>query len=357
MININASEALGCKQCKSVIFQCTAGETRNCPVCGLPQLERMETTLLLPPIEMTLQDKLSKAETEIVIARFIKPVRFCTPGLNNDNLMNNLKQIYLPYWMVDSTARGNWNATFGYDYQVESAREIFHNNQWNSKAVEETRIDWEHRTGLIDRSYHNITINSLTRQNWLTYILGEYQFNSPANINNGDEIKFIIFPDIHPTKSWENAKPKFEEMIKLECQQAAGAQHVKAFASHIDYSDVNWTLLIAPFYYTHYFDDSGLSHSIWINPQSGKISGEKVSSQKIANRWGFSFLGAALLFLIFGVLFTLLADRADIGIILAVFSIFAFIILFISGVYAFIYPWQHNRKNRIYLFDQTENRS
>ena len=50
---------------------------------------------------------------------------------------------------------------FGFNYQVESSKEIYKNNQWVSKNIEETRISWEHRTGLFEREYHNTLINSV----------------------------------------------------------------------------------------------------------------------------------------------------------------------------------------------------
>ena len=140
-------------------------------------------------------------------------------------------------------------------------------------------------------------INSLTRQDWLAKVIGKYDFQHAATYEEDLTIDFLILPDITPSKGWQAAVPKFERLIQNDCQKAANAQHVKAFSTHIDYSEINWTLILAPYYHSFYFDDNGQSHSMWINPQTKDITGERVSSQKSGNRWGLYFLLGSIFFL------------------------------------------------------------
>lgn len=339
-----------CKQCKN-IFSCpSSDEFSVCPVCGFQNAKIMETQLKTPSIELISNDQLSRADLISIFTNYIKPVRFRTPGLNTTELARNVRKIYQPFWLVDATASGNWTSTLGFDYQVESSREIYDNNQWISKNIEETRIDWDHRTGLIEREYHNTLVNSLSKQDWLTKVIGKYDFSKTSKFKENLIADSIIIPDITPSKGWQVAVPKFERLIQNDCQRAANAQHVKAFSSHIDYSSVNWTLLLAPYYHSYYYDDTGESRSVWINPQTKNIVGERVSSQKNGNRWGLYFSLASIFFLILGIIFASLSENIQAFQIFSAFAIIIFLFLFIFAGYSFIYPWLNNKKNQEYRF-------
>ena len=234
---------------------------------------------------------------------------------------------------------------------MESSREIYKNNQWVSKNIEETRISWEHRTGLIEREYHNTLINSLTKQDWLSKVIGKYDFHQASKYKENLTIDSLIIPDITPSKGWQAAVPKFERLIQNDCQKAANAQHVKAFSSHIDYSSINWTLILAPYYHSFYIDDNGKSRSVWINPQTKNINGERVSSQKNGNRWGLYFMSGSIFFLILGIFFASISNNVQPFQVVSALSIIIFLILFIFAGYSFIYPWLYNKKNHEYRFE------
>lgn len=340
-----------CKQCKNIFSFSSSEEFSICPICGFQNAKIMETRLETPQIEFISNDQLSGAELRNIFTNFIKPVHFRTLGLNTVELAGNVRKFYQPFWLVDATARGNWTSTFGFNYQVESSREIYDNNQWVSKNIEETRIDWEHRTGTIERDYHNTLINSLTKQDWLTKVIGKYDFRNTSKLRENLMVDSLIIPDITPSKGWQDAVPKFERLIQNDCQKASNAQHVKAFSSHIDYSSINWTLILASYYHSYYLDDTGESRSVWINPQTKNIVGERVSSQKKGNKWGFYFILGSVFFLILGIIFGSLSNNVQPFQVVSALSIIIFLFLFISAGYSFIYPWLYNKRNREYRFD------
>lgn len=340
-----------CGQCKNIFYHTNSDELNICPFCGLQKLKKMETQLEIPPIELIIKDQLTANESKDTYANFIKPVRFCSPGLNVEELTRNTRKLYQPFWLVDSSAKGNWTATFGYNYQVESSKETYDNNQWISKKIEETRVDWEQRNGLIERDYQNILINSLRKQDWLTKIVGKYDLSKPSKLLNTNTVETLIFPDINPSTGWQDTLPKFEKLIQNDCQKAANAQHVKAFATHIDYSSINWTLILTPYYHSYYFDETGESHSVWINSQTKNINGERIASQKSGNKWGLIYIACSIFFFILGIIFASFSNDIQFFHIFSPLSLIAFLILLVLSAYSFIYPWQYNKKNRDYRFD------
>jgi hypothetical protein len=51
---------------------------------------------------------------------------------------------------------GKRQAEAGYDYQVQSTKEIFSNGEWHTQPIQETRIRWGTAPGKISRSYQNV---------------------------------------------------------------------------------------------------------------------------------------------------------------------------------------------------------
>jgi hypothetical protein len=70
----------------------------------------------------------------------------------------------------------------------------------------------------------------------------------------------------------------FQSSAVKECQQACRADHLREFTWQPEFSEQNWTLLLAPVYATFYLDDENKPQPILVNGQSGKLSGSRRAS-------------------------------------------------------------------------------
>jgi hypothetical protein len=54
-------------------------------------------------------------------------------------LSSRLRPVWWPHWLVDARVEGRWEAEAGYDYEVQSAQEMYEGGRWSTHEVTETR--------------------------------------------------------------------------------------------------------------------------------------------------------------------------------------------------------------------------
>jgi hypothetical protein len=112
---------------------------------------------------------------------------------------------------------------------------------------------------------------------------------------------FIRLPNRPPADAWAAAEPAFLQAGTAECQKAAAADHIRDYRWSAEFHDHNWTQLLRSFYATYYLDDDGRPQPVYINGQTGHISGSRRASMKLARRWMLIMVAvAAVIFLISG---------------------------------------------------------
>ena len=97
----------------------------------------------------------------------------------------------------------------GFDYQVESSKEYYVNNRWQSRKQIETRVRWEPRLGEVSYHVDNITTPALEEHNNRWQMTGGYHLDR-AITYDPDRLgsAFLEIPDRTPEDAWPLAKPK-----------------------------------------------------------------------------------------------------------------------------------------------------
>ncbi len=200
------------------------------------------------------------------------------------------------------------------------------NGEWISKKTNETRIDWKPRKGTIEKEYANIAISALSSFKQLAKIFGYYDLSKAHENNNDyrftDQITLIV-PNIDQNTGWQFAKEAFIKRIKSDCQTAASAQHTKTFSPTLQFSGQNWTSLLLPYLISHYLDEEGNPHAIWINGQTLQINGDRYSSPAKGKKFGLIYLSISFVSFLFFLLFGYLMGSSD---LIGVFCINQFIV-------------------------------
>jgi len=131
-----------------------------------------------------------------------------------------------------------------------------------------------------------------------------------------------------------------------DCMQAAGAEHMRGFAGKLAYSDQRWTQLLIPYYCSHYSDDDGRCHPVFINGQTGAIRGLRLASQRKGWKWAGILAAAALLLFVLALvcfaLGALFPPAAFIGAGLALLAL----LLGAGALVPALWPWQWNRRQK-----------
>jgi len=328
-------QAVVCEHCDWSYLAPKDNPPQRCPNCFQAALKFLDTQLdqlpnLRPP-ELLLTYTLSPAALDQAVQGFAKGIPFAPKDLNPTSLRKRLTRLYLPMWLVDTEVKATWKAEAGFDYQIVSHRDQYHENQggWSSQEVKEWRVRWEPRLGKLDRTYNNVEAPALEDHEGMISIVGEYD-RSKAQAYQPEALEkaFVRLPDRASEDAWTDAKPVFQASAAEECRQAAAANHIRQFSWQPEFSNQNWTLLMLPMYSTFYLDDEKKPQIVYLNGQSGQISGSRRASMQRAMRTsGTVLLVAILLFAL-----SLLVSTASLFLpLLLAFGVIGLVIALLAG--------------------------
>ncbi len=337
--------AVGCLTCGVAHLVPTDARALRCPSCLAEELEPQSARLRPEAPELTIpfSPSLTPADLSSRFAEWLHGVWPRPQDLGAQRLLSRLNRVYLPMWLVDGEVEGTWRARMGFDYQVESSLERFtEGGGWSSRRVKETRVRWEPRVGRIRRTYENLPVPALELQEEeeVAARLGRYQLDravayTPAAVADAA----LRVPSLLPEEAWPLGRAALDRCAAADCQRAAGAQHSDEFTLSADYHDLNWTQLLLPFFVSYYEDDNGRVIPVWVNGQTGRISGlRRASLRKAWRATGAVGIVAALGLLVGGLLALLRVNQ--VGSTLMTLSFF----LIILGALPVLWAWFFNQR-------------
>lgn len=282
----------------------------GCPRCFAPHLERIEPAAQAAGFddahapELALAFSLSPAQIEAAVQEFAGGIPYPPAGLNPAAIRAGLRRSFAPMWLVDAEVRADWKAEAGFHYQVVSHQERYADGGgWATREVTEQRTRWEPRLGRLQRIYPNVAAPALEDHNRLRASLGAYDL-SAAHAYQAAVMQDVLarLPDRSIKDAWGEARPALQAAAAEECRQAAQADEIRAFTWQPVVANENWTLLLLPVYSAAYLDDDGRPQPVWINGQTGRISGVRRASQRRAIQAALAILSLAGLIFILGLL-------------------------------------------------------
>jgi len=284
----------------------------RCPFCLQGPVALQPAYLRDEPPEQVLPYGVSERRLVSVLERWSRGVWFRPDGLKAGMLAQRARRYLIPLWLVDGRVEAAWRADVGFDYQVVSYQDRYSEGAgWSSQEVTETQARWEPRAGRLNRTYENVAAPALDDHRALMARLGDGStelaevFDLDQRTGYSPEAvagAVVRIPSLEPEAAWPGVEAAFVRAAEAECQQAAGADHIRDFALQAEYGNLNWTLLLLPAYVTWYQE----GERVWpvlVNGQSGRVSGVRRASARKANVTSL-VLGALglLLFLVGGVL-------------------------------------------------------
>jgi hypothetical protein len=346
-------EAAVCENCDWSYLLPPNSPPQRCPHCFAANLTTVENAFselpYIHPPEKVITPQLSMEKIAAQVVKFAKGIPFHPKDLTPDNLNGRIRNAYLPLWLVDGSVHAYWQAEVGFDYQVVSHRESYSQNQgnWNTQQVEETRIRWEPRIGRLDRTYHNHHAPALEDEPEMAKRLGNYRIETaepyqPVLLSQ----TFIRLPNRPPEDAWPDAEPAFLRAGIEECQKASEADHIRDYRWSAEFHDLNWTQLLRPFHATYYLDDDNRPQPVYINGQSGHISGSRRASMKTARRLTFIILAIATFFFLVGAAFAIVSLFWEPGLTLGGLSVLLSLAIALLSLVPIFIAWNFNRKPR-----------
>ncbi len=325
-----------CPTCARNYFVPAHWHNVACPICQKATLVPAAQTRKMPSVELIVKPSLDKATIDAQLARFCKGSAFPYPDFKPENLSQRLVLVNWPIWLTDGDLKGAWDATFGYDYQVESSREQMGNAGWSSQKVIKTRVKDEPRKGFIQRHYDNVLSPALHSHQERLSQIGSYQLNQ-AGPGKAEDIATGLtqIGTIAPSELEDFVKQELSKRAAQDCRLASDAQHIRNFTFNGDYNNLRWTQALLPMLASYYTDDKGNRHVVTINGQNGAVYGQRMASVKKAG-----FITGILLAVAIILMLILYFAKVDFFICSSVLLILAFIPLIRAA------SWNNKEKNK-----------
>lgn len=345
-------DAAHCTNCGAHFLLPCGSHPAHCPDCNQAALTirpgGLADEIFAYPPEQVIPFQLQGAALEEVIQKFIAQIPFPPTELEHKGLNQRLVPLFMPMWLVDADTMAYWKTEAGYDYKVLSHQEYLNvNNQWQTQEVREARVRWEPRLGRLKRDYRNVTVPAIGNSARLEEETGPFDL-SAAQSYSPDFIQQmpVRLPDTTPKECWSETVAAFQRTAEEECRKACSADRLRQFRWKAQFTRLNWTLLLLPVYTVEYLDDAGQRQSIWINGQTGKISGLRQASVRSARRTGFIILTLAAIMLFLGLGMTFLAEGNRLSEWIATLTT----LLGIAGVIGSLVPigiaWDYNNNHK-----------
>ncbi len=338
-------QSAGCGHCGQAHLVSADRLGGRCPNCARGKLESQPARLRPEAPELLAPFNKTRADLPPLLNAFIKDVWLKPDDLEAAKMANRALPVFWPMWLVDGELAGNWQAEVGFDYQVKSSQESYREGGWKSNEVVETRVRWEPRVGQLRRHYDNIAAPATSDHAVFQKRLGGFQLGQirayEAALIQGHALRV---PDVLPESAWPLAQTGLNQAAAEECVKAAQAQHLRDFNLQAAYDSLHWTQLLLPLYVTYYKDDAGQAHPIYINGQSGVVSGLRVASTKKGQLWAGIVIALALGLFLFGLLFGLVSLAVPLLLPLAGLCIFGAFPLGFAALLPALWPGQWNQR-------------
>ncbi|MFN2166169.1 MAG: hypothetical protein ACK2U9_07880, partial [Anaerolineae bacterium] len=203
----------------------------RCPFCLEGPVEPQPAYLPEEPPEQAVDYQVSRIELRAALERWTKGIWFRPSDMQADKLTQRAQRYLIPLWLVDGQVQATWRADVGFDYQVVSYQDRYRDGTgWSSQEVQESRIRWEPRVGRLERRYENLPAPALDDHRKLMGRLGEYNL-SQRNAYTPETVDAaaVRIPTLEPDAAWPGAQTAFARAAQAECQEAAGADHIRDF--------------------------------------------------------------------------------------------------------------------------------
>lgn len=352
-------EYLVCPACSRAFLVPEGNPINTCPQCLDGQLQTFSAPLRPEASELLIPFRIQQGDLPAKFSGFCKDLWLAPTDFSAKKLSDRSIPLFFPLWLVDATCEGTWEAEAGFNYQVQSSREVYRDGVWQSQSVQETRVRWEKRLGQINRRYQNVAVRAVEDHAVWFSSLGQFDFSKsipydPAKISHA----VLRSPDILPEKSWPDAEIHLKKLIEKDCQQASDAQQIRGFSAMVDYFDQNWTQILLPVYTSYYTADDQQKIQVLVNADTGQIYGPKIASQKKGWKTAGIIGGVGLGFIFLSILLFLITPLfPPIGVLATILMVIG-IGLAVFAIVPAVYPWLWNRKQTdLRVFKSTINPS
>ncbi len=278
-----------CNSCGAETVLEGSNTSQLCAFCDSPHISDLESQPGIKP-ESLIPFKLSAKRAKESFKKWIKGKFFAQTEAKKNHRIENLKGIYIPYWVFDTDTSTAYTGRRGVTVTTGSGKD------------RRTTTHWTNVSGVYYENFRDINIcgsdqiKKMGLAEKLEYKFEELQGYNPIFLTGFVAEKYIKGVD----DSWERCKNGIRELIKNGIKMQIGGDQQQITGMDTNHTNSNYRHVLCPAW-TSVFKYKGKEYPFIVNGQTGKIEGKyPLSIPKIAGTIIFALVIIYMLVRYFG---------------------------------------------------------
>ena len=263
-----------CNKCGGSFTLTPYSVSANCPYCGTPAITDFVREIVP---ESLLPFQITQKEAKERLKKWIGSLWFAPSAFSKYFRSDHkLKGYYLPYWTYDSDTVSYYNGLRGDTYYVTVTRTVTRNGRQERVQVQEPRINWTPKSGVVTLSFDDITVGAnKTLSRAIIDSVGPWNTESLKPFDEKYLSGFLTEEyTIGLDNGFEFAKAKMAGSIEYAVRRDIGGDQQQIHSVDTRYNNVTYKSVLFPLW-TATFKWKEKHYRYAINAQTGKISGER----------------------------------------------------------------------------------
>jgi DNA-directed RNA polymerase subunit RPC12/RpoP len=261
-----------CNNCGAEMVVPENSIAQFCAFCGSPILVKNENAQTISP-EAVVPFKITQEKAINAFKTWIKGKFFSPGSLKNENQVQKLKGIYIPFFTYDSNTSSTYTAQAGTHYYTTESYTTEENGHTVTHQREVQHTSWRPVSGGLDKFFNDVLIIA---SKYVDKNLVKLTFNLSELVPYQKDYIFGFLAEnnsISKDDCWIKARDVIETNIQTDIKSSIKADEVAELVVHTNYSDVKFKAILLPVWISIY-TFKGKKYKFMVNGQSGEVKGQ-----------------------------------------------------------------------------------
>ncbi len=256
------SRVIHCDSCGAETVLEGRNTSQSCAFCDSPHVSDIDSQPGIKP-ESLIPFQLCEAKAKQSFKKWIKGKFFADTKAKSAHRMDNIKGVYVPYWVFDTDTTTSYKGKRGKRVRTGSGKN------------RRTSTRWTNVSGVYEKNFRNVNIcgsdqiKKMGLSEKMEYKFEELKGYSPVYLSGFVAEKYIRGVE----DSWEICKNKIKKAIVSGIKRQIGGDRQQVTSMKTQYENTKYKHVLCPIFVSVYkYKDK--EYPFIVNGQSGKIEGK-----------------------------------------------------------------------------------
>lgn len=271
---------IACDSCGGAWVLDATEAASQCPFCGRAHVNALDATMVPPDALIPFAIDLKQAESRF--KTWVSKRRMSPKALRTEAFAGHWRGVYFPYWTYDTDTATQYIADAGHYYYTSEFRTRVVNGKTETYTVQVRHTRWDRVSGQVARFFDDVLIRAVkltekaaAPENFNLKGLKPYL---PQYLSGFLARRY----EIGLKDGYEQARKLMNEQIRRDIVSDVSADEVRICNAHTNVLKQSYKHILLPLWGNHY-TYRGKQYDVWINGQTGQVSGKApLSPWKVA---------------------------------------------------------------------------